>query len=147
MMDLQIREMSIEDAGSIAKLSGQFGYQSSEEETKERILLLKRFPDNCCFVAVYDNEIIGWIHVMMAVRIESSPFFEISGFVVDERYRGQGFGKQLVEKVISWCKRKGINKLRVRCNVTRIRSHEFYLKQGFKETKVSKIFEVDLKAS
>jgi GNAT superfamily N-acetyltransferase len=82
---------------------------------------------------------------MMSVRVESSPFFEISGFVVDECYRRQSIGKQLVEKVISWCKGKGINKLRVRCNVTRIRSHEFYLKQGFKETKVSKIFEVDLK--
>ncbi len=143
-MNLQIRELSIEDAGSIAKLAGQFGYQSTEEETKERILLLKKFPDNCGFVVVSANEIIGWIHVMLSARIESSPFYEISGLVVDERFRGQGIGKQLVEKVKLWCKGKSINKLRVRCNVTRTRSHEFYLKLGFNETKISKIFDMDL---
>jgi GNAT superfamily N-acetyltransferase len=145
MMDLQIREMRIEDAISIARLSGQFGYQSSEEETKERILMLKKFPDNCGFVAIADNEIVGWIHVMLSTRIESQPFYEISGLVVDESYRGQGIGKKLVGEVKSWCNGKDIRKLRVRCNITRIRSYEFYVKSGFDETKVSKIFEMDLK--
>jgi hypothetical protein len=39
---------------------------------------------------------------------------------------------------------KGKYKLRVRCNVKRIRAHEFYTKLGFRETKESKIFEMNL---
>ncbi|MGD0709565.1 MAG: GNAT family N-acetyltransferase [Bacteroidales bacterium] len=143
-MEINIREMRVEDAGSVAKLSGQFGYPSTEEETNKRMLLLKEFPDNRGFVAVHNNEIIGWIHVMLSARIESSPFYEISGLVVDERYRGQGIGAQLVDEVKSWCKGKRINKLRVRCNVTRTRTHEFYLRLGFNETKISKIFDMDI---
>jgi GNAT superfamily N-acetyltransferase len=146
-MEIHIRDMKLEDAASVAKLSGQFGYLSSEEETMERILKLKELPDNCGFVAIHKSEIIGWIHVMLSLRIESSPFYEITGLVVDERFRGQGIGKLLVEKVKSWCKGKGISKLRVRCNVTRTRAHEFYQKSGFMENKVSKIFDMNLEAN
>lgn len=143
-MDIQIREMKIEDSKSVAKLSDQFGYPSTAEEIKERMLKLKEFPENCGFVAIQNDKIIGWIHVMLSVHIESSPFYEISGLVVDERFRGQGVGKRLIEEVKLWCKGRPIQKLRVRCNVTRIRSLEFYLKLGFNETKVSKIFEMNL---
>jgi GNAT superfamily N-acetyltransferase len=144
IIEVQIREMKLEDAMSVTRLSGQFGYSSSEEEIRERILLLKEFPDNCGFVAIHNNEIIGWIHVMLSVRIESSLFYEISGLVVDEHFRGQGIGKQLVDEVKKWCSDKRIPKLRVRCNVIRTKSHDFYLKLGFNETKVSKIFDMDL---
>jgi len=144
IMEIHIREMKLEDAGSVARLSGQFDYPSSEKETKDRLLILQEYPDNCGFVAIQNNEIIGWIHVILSVHIESSPFYEISGLVVDEPYRGQGVGKHLVNEVKLWCSGKEINKLRVRCNVTRIMSHEFYLKLGFKESKVSKIFDMNI---
>jgi len=143
-MEIKIREMKIEDAESIAALSGQFGYPSSSSEIRERMLQLKEFPDNCGFVAIFKKEIIGWIHVMLSVRIESSPFYEISGLVVDENIRGKGIGTQLVNEVKKWCYRKEIHKLRVRCNITRIKSHDFYLKLGFHETKTSKIFDLNL---
>ena len=136
--------MRIEDAGIVATLSGQFGYPTTEEHIKGHIQLLKKFPDNCGFVATYNTEIVGWIHVMLSARIESPPFYEISGFVVDERCRRQGIGKKLVDEVKLWCVGKDIHKLRVRCNVTRTRAHEFYLSLGFNETKVSKIFDMNL---
>ena len=129
---------------ALPNLQGNLVINQLRKKQKKEDSLLKKFPDNCGFVVVSANEIIGWIHVMLSARIESSPFYEISGLVVDERFRGQGIGKQLVEKVKLWCKGKSINKLRVRCNVTRTRSHEFYLKLGFNETKISKIFDMDL---
>jgi GNAT superfamily N-acetyltransferase len=140
-MEIYIRQIEIEDAEAIARLSGQFGYPSTTEETKDRIIWLSNYPDNCGYVAFYDTKMVAWIHVFLAVHVESEPFFEIGGLVVDENYRGNGIGKQLVDKVILWCKNKGKYRLRVRCNVKRIRAHEFYKKLGFHDTKESKIFE------
>lgn len=144
-MEVLIRQIEIEDAESIASLSGQFSYPSTPEETKDRIIKLRTYPNNCGFVAIQKNKIIGWVHVFLAVHLESSPFFEIGGLVVDENFRGQGVGKLLVEAVKTWCINKGNYKLRVRCNVIRTRTHKFYKKLGFNETKESKIFEINLK--
>ncbi len=37
-----------------------------------------------------DKNVIGWIHVFIAVRIESETFAEIGGLVVNENIRGYG---------------------------------------------------------
>ncbi len=50
--------------------------------------------DNCAFVAIIEGKIIGWIHAFKALRIETKPFIEIGGLVVDEIYRE----KKVLEK-------------------------------------------------
>ncbi|WP_316847947.1 GNAT family N-acetyltransferase [Pedobacter psychrodurus] len=141
---VQIREISEEDAQGVAQLSTQLGYESNTEQTLTRIRQINKSNENCAFAAVIDDVIVGWIHGFYTLRIESEPFVEIGGLIVDETYRNLKIGKQLIESVKLWAKKHHIKKLKVRCNTKRIESHKFYERLGFKENKRQIVFEMNL---
>ncbi len=87
-----------------------------------------------------DKNVIGWIHVFIAVRIESETFAEIGGLVVKENIRGMGVGSLLVNKAEEWASSKGINLMRVRSNVVREETIKFYLKNEYKIIKTQNVF-------
>ena len=143
-MEIFIRKISIEDAAPISMLSAQLGYTISLPETISNINQLLGSMDNCAFVAIMEGRIIGWIHAFKSLRIETNPFIEIGGLVVDEEYRGKGVGKILINTITEWCLNRNVNSLRVRCNTKRLETHKFYSKLGFRETKEQKIFQLDI---
>jgi GNAT superfamily N-acetyltransferase len=141
---VQIREISEKDAESVAKLSIQLGYDSNIEETWFRIQQINNSNENCAFLAVIDDIIVGWIHGFYTLRIESDAFVEIGGLIVDETYRNLKIGKQLIESVNLWAKNHQVKKLKVRCNTKRTESHKFYERLGFIENKQQIAFEMDV---
>ncbi|SDE32659.1 GNAT family N-acetyltransferase [Pedobacter soli] len=141
---VQIREISDKDAEAVAKLSTQLGYQSNIEQTRLRIGEINSSNENCAFVAVAENKIVGWIHGFYTLRIESDPFVEIGGLIVDPDFRGQQVGKQLIANVKHWAEKQKVQKLKVRCNTKRTESHKFYETIGFKENKRQIAFEIEL---
>jgi GNAT superfamily N-acetyltransferase len=143
-MEIFIRQMSKDDAQYITTLTYQLGYPLSFEQILENISAVMENKDHDAFVAVYENRVIGWIGVAQAFQIESLPFCEIRGLVIDDQYRNLGIGKMLVEKAKQWGKEKGNDKLRLRCNVKRTETHLFYQHLGFTETKQQKVFEIEI---
>ena len=141
-MELFIREMSVEDAAAVHTLSGQLGYELTLEDTAGQIREVISNKDNCAFVAITNETIVGWIHGFKAIRVETKTFVEIGGLVVAEPYRGKGVGKKLVEKIKQWCIAQSITSLRVRCNTKRSGAHRFYGQVGFTEQKEQKVFEM-----
>lgn len=143
-MRLFSREAELKDAEFITKLSNQLGYKTTIEKVRNRLSDILSNVDNCIYVIIDNEYIIGWIHGFYSLRIESDTFIEIGGMVVDENYRRKGIGKMLVEKVIEWSRFKNIHKIRVRCNTHRKETHAFYNNIGFIETKEQKIFDMKL---
>ena len=143
-MLLYFRNLKIEDSEAITSLSKQLGYPGTRLETETRINALLIHPDHCAFVAVMEQTIIGWIHGFYTIRLQSEPFLEIGGLVVDENYRNQQVGRKLVEQVKEWGIKKGVSKLRVRCQTKRTETHRFYQKIGFTQTKEQKVFDLDM---
>jgi len=141
---VQIREISEKDAESVATLSIQLGYESDIKQTSARIKRINNSNENCAFVALVDGKVVGWIHGFYTLRIESDPFIEIGGLIVDENYRNLRIGKQLIENVNIWAKAHQIKKLKVRCNTKRTESHKFYERLGFKENKRQIAFEMNV---
>jgi GNAT superfamily N-acetyltransferase len=92
------------------------------------------------YVAESDS-VLGWIHVCVLEFLESGMFAEIAGMVVTQSQRGKGIGTQLVAQAEQWARAKGTVRLRVRSNVVRHETHEFYLKCGFSNKKTQKVFE------
>ena len=66
---------------------------------------------------------------------------EISGLVVDEKFRGAGIGRQLVARAQQWTNDQGLKLLRVRSRIERERTQGFYLGLGFEAVKIQRVFE------
>ncbi len=143
-MEILIRDIAEQDAEAINALSTQLGYTMSIEQTLSNIRSVLRTKGHNAFVAILENKIMGWIGVAEALQIESAPFCEIRGLIVDEKLRGRGIGKLLIEKVKQWSKETGNKTLRLRCNMTRKEAHLFYQHLGFKEIKEQKVFEMKI---
>ena len=140
-MELVIRNAEPNDSAYITDLSRQLGYETDEIRMKNRLEVILANTDNCVFVAVENNDIIGWIHAFYSLQVESDFFVEIGGLVIDEKHRRKGIGELLINHISPWAKSKGCTKIRVRCNTKRKESHLFYHGIGFTETKEQKIFD------
>jgi len=143
-MEVFVRSIIEQDAESVNALSAQLGYVMPIDQTLANIKSVLATRGHTAFVAIHENKIIGWIGVAEALQIESAPFCEIRGLVVDENYRGYGVGKLLIERVRQWAKETGNNTLRLRTNMIRMEAHLFYRHVGFKEVKEQKVFEMKI---
>lgn len=141
---VEIRVITEEDAESVAWLSTQLGYESNTKQTSARIKQINNSNENCAFVALIENKVVGWIQGFYTLRVESDPFVEIGGLIVDENYRNLKIGKLLIENVNTWAKKHQVKKIKVRCNIKRTESHQFYEQIGFKENKQQIAFEMEL---
>ena len=130
------------DAAAIAELSTQLGYPTTGSQSARRLSTVLESDDHAVFVACRaDGEIIGWVHVFKAVRIESEPFAELGGIVVDRNHQGLGIGRQLVAATERWSARRGFSKLRVRSRVDRNSAHSFFEHVGFAAHKTQLILD------
>ena len=143
-MNLFSRVAALKDVKLITELSNQLGYESTHEKIHRRLSEILNHADNCVFVILDNENIVGWIHGFYTMRIESDSFIEIGGMLVDKNYRRKGIGRMLIQKIIEWAHEKKINKIRVRCNSLRNETHSFYHSIGFVETKEQKIFDLKL---
>lgn len=140
-MKILIRTAEIEDSESITELSNQLGYPSEIIEVQKRLMELLQNNDNCVFIALEGEKVVGWVHGFYSRRIESESFVEIGGLVVDTEYRKKGIGKLLVDEINKWSSTKQCDKIRVRCNTVRKESHLFYQQLGFEINKEQKVFD------
>ncbi len=143
-MDTVIREAVVDDAQVIAALSGQLGYEMSIEHTQTYLSLLLNNDKDTVVVAIYNGMVVAWMHVFYALRVETLPFCEIAGLVVDENIRGRGIGKLLIAYAKDWCRKMNGNSLRVRTNMIRTDTHRFYQQAGFILTKEQKVFTMEV---
>ena len=141
-MEILLREVHSDDAKQVMVLCKQLGYEISLSAVKRNVEILNKENDNKVFVAEYEHAVIGWIGVAYVLTIQSIPFCEVRGLVVDEQFRKNNVGKLLIEKAARWCKEKGCSILRVRCNIKREPIHSFYRHLGFSEKKEQKVFEI-----
>ncbi|WP_129690966.1 GNAT family N-acetyltransferase [Gottfriedia acidiceleris] len=143
-MDIRYRIASTNDSSEIARLSGQLGYNVEKNQVIERLNKILEQKDNVVIVAEIEGKLIGWIHAHGRYLIESPPYIEIGGLIVDSTYRGLKIGKILVERCEEWSKLSGFKEIRVRTNETRLETLVFYKKIGFENTKSQKVFKKEL---
>lgn len=141
-MSITLRTMESLDASAISALSHQLGYPATQDDAHRRITDVLEHTDHCAFVAILEEQVVGWIHGFHMINLESDAFVAIAGLVVDENHRRKGIGKMLVEAVADWSVSKKCGRVRVRCNAKRVESHLFYENLGFQEVKVQKIFDL-----
>ncbi|MEH7347573.1 GNAT family N-acetyltransferase [Gottfriedia acidiceleris] len=143
-MDIRYRIASTTDSSEISRLSGQLGYNVEKNQVIERLTNILDQKDHVVFVAEIEGKLIGWIHAHGRYLIESPPYVEIGGLIVDSTFRGQKIGEFLVKRCEEWSKLLGFKEIRVRTNETRLETLIFYKKIGFENTKAQKVFKKEL---
>jgi GNAT superfamily N-acetyltransferase len=138
---LKIREADLNDAAALAALSIQLGYPSTPGEMVERLTVLGSRPGNGVLVAEDEKGVVGWLHVSGMFFLESPPFAEVLGLIVDEAHRGKGVGRLLLDGAARWAAEHGFGKLRVRSNVIREDAHRFYEREGFRRVKTQVVLD------
>ena len=145
--EIAIRDASVTDAASLARLATQLGYPTTEEEAGQRAAAVLGQSRHRVLVAEHDGQVVGWIHVAPSITLESDPSAEIAGLVVDEGFRGQRIGARLVAEAEAWAAGEGYGLMRVRSNVKRNRARRFYERAGFTVTKRQRNFEKRLEGT
>jgi GNAT superfamily N-acetyltransferase len=137
----EIRPARPNDYPRMAELAGQLGYPSSADDVARRLEGLNTTGEHVVFVAqLADGTIAGWIGAFVYRCVEADARVEISGLVVDERFRSQAVGKFLLERAEAWAREQGCTATSLRSNVIRGRAHAFYERQGYEHTKTQKSF-------
>lgn len=131
-----IRPMQESDLARVRVLAEQLGYPVDEAELRKRFEALTGL-----FVAVEENEVVGWTHVRRVLTLTNGGAAEITALVVDETIRGRGIGKKLVRFVENWAAAEGLETIVVRSQIKRERAHHFYLTQGYALKKTSLQFQ------
>lgn len=144
-MPIEIRPFQHTDIAAVANLSGQLGYPSSNQALADRAAELLASPSDAVFVATdAGDQVVGWVHIARRVLMESGPFAEIVGLVVDEARRGQGIGRELVAHAEQWARDAGLFQVRVRSNIIRQQARRFYERQGYDVIKQQAVFKKTL---
>lgn len=132
------------DGAEIARLSSQLGYPVEEGQIRDRLSRILDNSEHAVYVAELGGTLAGWVHVHGRLLLESAPFAEIAGLVVDDRYRGRSLGKHLTSLCEEWARVEGFLKIRVRTNEKRTDAMAFYSRIGYKTVKAQQIFDKEL---
>lgn len=137
----EVRLARTDDYPRMAELAGQLGYPSNADDIGRRLAGLITTGEHVVFVAqLADGTIAGWIGAFVYRCVEADARVEISGLVVDERFRSQSVGRLLLDRAEAWARQKGFSATGLRSNVIRERAHAFYERQGYEHTKTQKSF-------
>ena len=142
--DVSIRPIRPEDAVAVTELVAQLGYERTPEQVRRWIEGLALRPNQAALVAELNGGVVGWVEVALEYRLQSDAFGLIGGLVVKDGVRGAGIGRRLCEQAESWSRQHGAKKIRVTSRSTREAAHRFYLRDGYRQTKISMVFEKPL---
>lgn len=131
---MQIRQAKLSDASSISSLLSQLGYPGIDENLTAEKIRIHATEGYHLFVAEVENRVVGFIalHWFELMHWEGK-MGRMTAFCVDENFRSQGTGKQLLHASEAFLKNKGCVKFEVTSNARRTRTHGFYLNNGYVE--------------
>ena len=85
-------------------------------------------------VGVYDHQqLIGVAGMWFCTRHYSGRSVEVDHVCIEEAYRNQGLGSQLMIWIENYVSKKGYETIELNTYVENILSHKFYEKEGFKK--------------
>jgi GNAT superfamily N-acetyltransferase len=74
---------------------------------------------------------IGYVYLFVMSSKPNTQFGLLENLFINEKYRGQGFGTQLVEAVVELAKQEKCYKLICTSRYTNEKAHHLYTKTGF----------------
>lgn len=146
MKDIVIRQATLNDLQSIQNLN--YELFKSEKENFDSTLIVdwplseegknyfeELINNEYVIIALNGENVTGYLAGSINEKgsYELIQYGEINNMLVDEKYRGFGIGKHLINKFKEYCKSKNITNLKVVASAKNKNAVEFYRKQGFND--------------
>jgi GNAT superfamily N-acetyltransferase len=135
-----IRVARASDAGDIARLTSQLGYDLTEAAAAGRLSRILSRDDHRFFVADIGGRATGWVHVVVVEYVDAEAFALIGGLVVDRAHRRSGVGRALIDRAERWAQECGCSIVRLSSTITRTAAHQFYENLGYRKIKTQHSF-------
>lgn len=87
--------------------------------------------DATCLFAATDGAIVAGILTLVIAPIPTGFHAYIEDVVVDDRFRGRGVAKKLIQAAVDHAKRRGARKVELTSNPTRKAANHLYQSVGF----------------
>jgi len=131
--NLQIRKIHSEDLNfiykSICELENEeLDFEAFKDIFHENIAN----PNNLYLIAENENEGVGFIsfHTQNLLH-HCGRVGEIQEFFINEKYRGKGIGRQLIEKIMQYAEEHKLKSIEVTTNKRRVENVMIYENLGF----------------
>jgi GNAT superfamily N-acetyltransferase len=124
---IELNDTFYKDYLSLLKQLTFYEYDIDFEEFKNRYENNKNHIK--FFILLKDDKLIGAGSIFKLEKLHNNPIGQIEDIVIDEKYRGKGYGKLIVEKLIEYgikewnCYKISLNSLE--------KNLIFYQKMGF----------------
>jgi GNAT superfamily N-acetyltransferase len=95
-------------------------------------------PNNELIVAEFDGGVIGTLQLTYtpSISFQGGKRCTVESVRVDERYRGQGIGREMMQWAIERAKEKGCASIQLTTNNDRVDAHRFYESLGFSKSHI-----------
>ena len=111
-----------------------YKYDLSKENFEKQIDNINNNNLQQIIVIIYNNKLIGAGTIFKLTKIHNNPVGQIEDVIIKNEYRGKGFGKLIIEKLIDiGINNFGCYKVILNCLDKNI---DFYKKCGFQEVGV-----------
>jgi aminoglycoside 6'-N-acetyltransferase I len=103
----------------------------------ESIEAINKYINSCIvFAILLNNQIIG----VMAVLLNDDNSVELKNIAISKKYQGKGFGKQAINWLANFYRKKGVKIIHVGTGDASYSQQRFYQKLGFQKYAIKENF-------
>ena len=135
-MDATIRKATENDFEKVYPLLEQLWPNKELDRAALKIVFNRGVHSNTdeLFCLDYSDEVIGFCAYAIVNNLWQAGYISyMYAMVIDEKYRGKGFGTMLIKESLKDSKAKGLKRMELDSAFHREKAHEFYLKLGFEK--------------
>ena len=148
-IDVTIREAVEADLSAILRLYAQPGVNDAHvltvDAAAEIFRRMARYPRYHVYVATKEGAIVGTFALLIMDNLAhlGAPSAVVEDVCVDEKLRGGGIGRKMMQFALKSAAEAGCYKLTLSSNLKRTEAHAFYRSLGFEQHGIS--FHADLR--
>jgi len=138
-----VRQATDTDAERINIINrSALGYDYPLGKTQHQLELVLKRPTDRVFVVCDDADgtVTGFLHAADYETIHSGSMKNIISLAIEDKYRGFGLGRLLLNAVETWASVDGCEAVRLVSSFSRVEAHAFYLHCGYQLRKEQKNF-------
>ncbi|MCT9096977.1 GNAT family N-acetyltransferase [Haloarchaeobius sp. HME9146] len=120
-------------------------YDDPAEVPEDGFVRLLESEDVTNYLVEVDGETIGWVTLREGEHPsrEYTSYTQLVNLLIDEEYRNQGYGAEVVSRVKELAKENDCDHLKVSCEWANESARRFYRDTGFEEKQVAFVQEIE----